>query len=109
MKLAEKERSSQAKGNNMSIGIPWIWKPGYSFPPKSQTNAMNSFENEKLEIVESVFADDTTILGTKDEICMSRDSVMEVMNMFVETYHPDKEENLFFGGSESELGKVCGK
>jgi len=34
MKLAEKERGNQAEGNNMSIGIPWTWKPGYSFPPK---------------------------------------------------------------------------
>ena len=52
MKEAEKERSNQAKGNNMSIGIPWMWKPGYSFPPKSQTKAINNSESEKLEIVE---------------------------------------------------------
>ena len=108
MKLAEKERSNQAKGNNMSIGIPWIWKPGYSFPPKSQTKAMNSFENEKLEIAESVFADDTTILGTKNEIFIGRDSVMEVMNMFEEKCHPDKEEHLFFGESESESIRMLG-
>ena len=68
MKLAEKERRNQAEGNNMSIGIPWIGKPGYSFPSKSQTKAMNSFENEKLGIFESLFVDDTTILGTKEEI-----------------------------------------
>ena len=108
MKLAEKERSNQAEGNNMSIGIPWIWKPGYSFPPKSQTKAMNSFENEKLEIVEPLFADDTTILATKDEVFMGRDSVMEVMNMFEEKCHPEKEEHLFSGESESDSIRMLG-
>ena len=76
MKLAEKERRNQAEGNNMSIGIPWIGKPGYSFPPKSQTKAMNSSKNKKLEIVESLFVHDATILGTKEEIFIGRNSVM---------------------------------
>ena len=69
---------------------------------------MNSFENEKLEIVESLFADDTTILGTKDEIFIGRDSVMDVMNMFEEKCHPDKEEPLFLGESESESIRMLG-
>ena len=42
MKLANKERRNQAERNSMTIGIPWIWKSGYSFPPKSQTKTMNS-------------------------------------------------------------------
>ena len=108
MKLAEKERSNQAEGNNMSIGIPRIWKLDYSFPPKLQTKAMNSFENERLEIVESLFADDTTILGKKDEICIGRDSVMDVMKMFEERCHPDKEEHSFFGESEIESIRMLG-
>jgi len=29
MKLAENERRNQAEGNNISVGIPWIWRPGY--------------------------------------------------------------------------------
>jgi len=92
----------------MSMGIPWIWKPGYSFPRKSQTKAMNSFENEKLELVESLFADDTTILGTREEIFIGRNSFMEVMNMFEEKCYPDKEEHLFFGESESESIRMLG-
>ena len=72
---------------------------------------MNSFENEKLEIVDSLFADDTTILGTKEEIFIYRNSVMEVMNMLEEKCHPDKEEHLFFGESESirMLGSFVGR
>ena len=108
IKLAEKERRNQADGNNMSIGIRWIWRPGYSFPPKSQTKAMNSFENEKLEIVESLFADDTTILRKKEETFIGRNSVMEVMNMYEEKFHTDKEEHLFFGESESEFIRMLG-
>ena len=108
IKLANKERRNQAERNSMIIGMPWIWKPGYSFPPKSQIKAMNSFENEKLEIVESLFADDTSMLVTKDEIFIGRDSVTEVMNMFEEKYHPDKEEHLFFGESESESIRMFG-
>ena len=108
MKLAEKERRNQAEGNNISIGIPWIWKPSYSFLPKSQTKAMDGFENEKLEIVESLFADDTTILGTKEEIFIGRSNVMEVINMFEEKCQPDKEEHLFFDESESESIRMLG-
>ena len=101
MKLACKERRNQAERNSMIIGITWIWKPGYSFPPKSQTKATNSFENDKLEIAESLFADNTSILGTKDEIFISRDSVMEDMNMCEEKCHLNKGGHLFFGESES--------
>ena len=112
MKLANEERRAQeAEKHNMSIGIPWIWKSGYSFPPKSQTNVMHSFENERLEIVESIFADDTTLLRTKDEIFIERGSVMDVRNMCEEKCHPGKEEYLFIGDSESEsirmLGVIC--
>ena len=78
-------------------------------PPKLQAKTMNSFKNEKLD----VFTDDTTILRTKDGIFIGRDSVMEVVNMFEEKCHPDKEEHLFFGESESEsirmLGSFVGK
>ena len=71
---------------------------------------MNSFENEKLEIVESLFADDTTILGTKEEIFIGRNSVMEVMNMFEEKCHLDKEEHLFLVKvrvSLQDVGFIC--
>ena len=44
---------------------------------------MNSFENEKLEILELLFADDTTILGTKEKIFIGRNSVTEVMNVAI--------------------------
>ena len=69
---------------------------------------MNSFENEKLEIVEALFADDTSILGTKDEIFIGRESVMEDMNMFEEKCHLNKGGYLFFGESESESIKMLG-
>ena len=62
-------------------------------------------------MAESLFADDTTIIGTKDEIFIGRNSVLEVMNMFEEKYHPDKEEHLLFGESESirMLGSFVGR
>ena len=43
---------------NLQLGIPWIWKPGFSLPPKSQSNTIQSSENERIEILESSFADD---------------------------------------------------
>ena len=56
---------------------------------------MNSFQNEKLEIVESLFVDDTTILGTKEEVFIGRNSVMEVMNMFEKSASQTK-RNIYF-------------
>ena len=53
---------------------------------------MQSSENERIEIVESLFADDTTILGKKNEIFKGKDIVVDVMSRFEETCHPDKEE-----------------
>jgi len=48
------------------------------------------------------------ILGTKEEIIISRDSAMEVMNMLEEKCHPAKEEHLLFGESESESFRILG-
>ena len=92
LQLANTERRAQAEIHNMNIGIPWIWKPGYSFLPKSQTKAMHTFDNQRHDIAESLLDDDTTLLGTIDEIFIRRDSEVDIINLFEEICHPDKED-----------------
>ena len=108
IKRANEERRKNAEKENLQLGIPWTWKPGFSLPPKSQSKAMQSSENERIEIVESLFADDTTILGKKNEIFKGRDIVVDVMSRFEEKCHPDKEEHVYIGERASETTRMLG-
>ena len=90
MKKANNERRKNAEKENLRLGKPWIWKPGFSLPLKSQGRAMQSSENERIEIVESLFVGDTTIIGKKNEIFKGRDIVVEVMSRFKEKSHPGR-------------------
>ena len=108
MKRANEDRRKNAEKENLQLGIPWTWKPGFSLPPKSQSKAMQSSENERIEIVESLFADDTTIFGKKNEIFRARDIVVDVMSRIEEKCHPDKEELVYFGERATETTRMLG-
>ena len=40
MKRENEERRKNAEKEKLQLGIQWIWKPGFSLPPKSQSKAM---------------------------------------------------------------------
>ena len=94
MKKANEERRKNAEKENLQLGIQWIWKPGFSLPPKSQSRNNAGSKYERTEIVGSLSADDTTILRKKNEILKERGIVVEGMSRFEEKCHPYKTRNI---------------
>ena len=45
------KQTGRLQNENLQLGIPWIWKPGFSLPPKSHRKAMQSSKNERIEIL----------------------------------------------------------
>ena len=84
-------------------GFVFKWVPGSSFPIEKTWEKRNS---EAIEVVleKSLFADDTTIVGSKAEIGRGVEKTKEVMDRFEEKNNDDKEEVLEFGKRES--GKI---
>ena len=79
------------------------------FPPpkdRSKANTRNSVRN--LWISESLFADDTTACGSRQEMTEGKETLKEVMGWFEERCHPDKEEHLEFGRKESNNIRMIG-
>ena len=56
----------------------------------------------------SLFADDTTVIGTQEEIAEGKKIIEKVMRQFEELTNVDKEENLIFGSEESEDIRMLG-
>ena len=80
---------------------------GHSLPPQHLKNSFNSeASSPRLEM--SLFADDTTVIGTQEEITEGKKILEEVMRQFEELTNVDKEENLIFGSKESEDVRMLG-
>ena len=67
IRVAEKERAGETEKRSKKIGIEWSFMPGHSFPPKNAKSTFNS-EAKNATLTRSLFADDTTIIGMRDEI-----------------------------------------
>ena len=70
-------------------------------PPQDVTKATTSSTAEKIAITESLFTDDTTLLGNREEMLIGKEIVKEVMGNFEEKCHDGKEEHLAFGTAEA--------
>ena len=89
------------------MGIPFNWVPGNSFPSSSLWEKKNS-ENKRIRIDNSLFADDTTIVGRAKELEQGLRVTKEVMAAFEEKNNDDKEEELIFGTEEGEKIRMLG-
>ena len=82
---------------------------GFFSSTKVTEQSIEEPRKQKNMRVESLFADDTTILGKKNEIFKGREIVVEVMSCrFEEKCHPDKEEHVYFGERASETTRMLG-
>ena len=105
MRRALEERLKAAEQSGMEVGIPWRWKPGSRFPNKSEEKNSET----RRELFHSVlFADDTTVLGTSEEIQSGVEITKKVMNWFEERSNDDKEKYLKFGDEESKGIRMLG-
>ena len=83
------------------VGVEWRWIPGSSF-------AGTGSEAKEVRFRELLFADDTTIVGTKEEMDGGVNAMKEVMLRFEERSNDRKEECLDFCMEESESIRVLG-
>ena len=101
-------RAGQARAAvSENVGIEWKWMPGSTFAGNS-TWEEGSSETMSVRISELLFADDTTIVGTKDEIERGVREVKRVMGMFEERSNEAKEEWVDFREEESENVRILG-
>jgi hypothetical protein len=94
LRQAARRRQAAAAGLGRSVGIEWRWVPGNSLPP-NQIRPTNSAA-EDITITESLFADDTTLLGMSDEMAEGKEVIKEGLKRFEEKCHDGKEEHLAF-------------
>ena len=103
MRQAGEARAARNEG----VGVEWKWVPGGAFAGGSVWEKGGT-EVKSVRVSELLFADDTTIVGTNDEIDEGVREVKGVMSMFEERSNDAKEECLEFDKVESESIRVLG-
>ena len=107
MRIAKKERMERALSDGRSAGIVMKWVPGSAFP-SARAWERGCSDAVEVRITESLFADDTTEIGEKDELTVGLQVVKEVMGRFEERNNEDKEEALDFGSDEAGEVRMLG-
>ena len=95
MRRAAEKRRETATELGMKVGLEWMWIPGNSFPPRN-VNKPNS-NARKFTIEDSLFADDTTLVGNRREMAFGKEVIKREMRKYEEICHDGKEEHLNFG------------
>ena len=78
MRVATEMRKENANKKGSDVGIRWSYMPENSLPPVHKKYTANS-EARRTEFDFSLFADDTTIIGSDEELAMGKDIIEEVM------------------------------
>ena len=105
MRIADKQRKEEARERDQEVGVGWRYMTGHSLPPKHLKNSFYS-EASSTRLKMSLFADDTTVIGTQEEITEGKMIIENIMRQFEELTNVDKEEN--FGSEESENIRMLG-
>ena len=103
MRLAEERRDEVSD----RPGVEWRWIPGSSFAG-NRVWEKGCTEAKSVWITSALFADDTTIVGTKGELDEGVNAIKNEMNRWEERNNDDKEETLDFGTCEGEEIRVLG-
>ena len=88
------------------MGVEWRWIPESSFAGTGKWER-NGSEAKEIRFCELLFADDTTIVGMKEEMD-GVNAIKEVMGKFEDRSNDQKEECLDFCMEESESIRVLG-
>ena len=107
MRRAEEVRKEEAEREGRQVGVKIKWQPGNTFPSSNLWEKYSS-EAESRAITLSLFADDTTIVGRRDEIEHGTRIIKRIMEEFEEKNNEDKEEILEFGSEEGKKIRMLG-
>ena len=108
MREAKARRSREASTHGLEVDIRWQYIPGSSLPPKDLSKARKSTAKKTVVVTESLFADDTTLVGTRKEMAPGKEVVNATMGTFEERCHPDKEEHLELGRPDGDEIRMLG-
>ena len=105
MRQAQMDRIKEAKEE---CGLKWTWRPGNSLPPAtSQRNLRNSNRIE-FQILDSLFADDSTLVGSMEELSRGKETIKKTMLKYEEVCHDGKEEFKMFGSEAADRTRMLG-
>ena len=101
MRIAKAERERKAAEDGRVAGIVMKWVPGSAFPSEKTWEKKECTEAKAVVVEKSLFADDTTAVGEKEELEVGIRITKEVMGRFEERNNDNKEEAVDFGGEGS--------
>ena len=107
MRQAEASRKAHNEERERQTGVTWKWVRGSCFPSINLWEKHNS-EAEEVAITSALFADDTTIVGTAEELEEGVQEIKRVMGKFEERNNDAKEERLKFGTEEAGEIRILG-
>ena len=107
MRRAEQARLEEGEREGRQVGVKIRWQPGNAFPSCNLWEKYSS-EAESKVVTMSLFADDTTIVGRRDEIEAGTQTVKRIMAEYEEKNNDDKEEKLEFGSEEGKKIRMLG-
>ncbi|XP_075254796.1 uncharacterized protein LOC142346172 [Convolutriloba macropyga] len=108
MRGATEARREEAENSGKQYGLRWSWRPGNSLPPINTKKALRSEGRESFTVSETVFADDTTLIGWTDEQRTGKEIVKSRLWHFEEKCHDGKEENMVFGSAGARQTRMLG-
>ena len=108
VRLAKALREEAAKGANEECGLKWSWRAGSSMPPKHVRVATTRAGREKFEITESIFADDSTLIGRTSELKPGKEVVKQAMKEYEEKCQDGKEESISYGTEAANKARMLG-
>ena len=92
-----KKRLSRNNEVGIQTGIDWQWIRRGELPPNSRRKASKGSDTASFKIHESLFADDTTLIGIRQEIKEGSEIIKATLGEFEEKCHDGKEERVNFG------------
>ena len=89
-------------------GLQWSWVPGSSLYPLNTNRSLKGSNRRPFTLKETLFADDTTLVGNSTELKTGKESVERTMWLFEEKCHDGKEEKITFGSKEAWNTRMFG-
>ena len=108
VRLAQKMREQKAVSNDEEYGLAWSWRPVNSLPTVDTRRTTRSSTQEKFILVDSLFADDSTLIGWNSELREGKTAFKEALAQFEEKCHDGKEENISFASEAANKTRMLG-
>ena len=108
VRIAKTLKEEAAKEANQECGLKWSWRAGSSLPPKNVRVAATRAGREKIEITESLFADDSTLIVWTSELKLGKEVVKQAMKDYEEKCYDGKIESISFVTEAANKTRMLG-